>query len=174
MRRAFVAAIAALLVAGVIGLVGCGTKTVKIGDTKVTEKNGETRVETKEGETTVTTKNPTEEEIGIPIYPGAKMDENSSISGKNEKGEATFSAAVLWTDDDVNKVTAWYKDKLSAKPNFNQVSTAEQGKPATVFMFQSDDNYKMVTVGTGDVDHPGKTVIATGGASPSAVPQPPK
>jgi hypothetical protein len=159
--------LAALLVVGLAALVGCG-------GTKTTTKTGEFK--TNEGTTTVTG-TVTEKELGVPIYPGAKMDENSAgaVKSKNAKGEEVWSAAVLWTDDSASKVVAWYRDKLKDKPSFTDL-TQGIGMSATdqqtgLFAFQEGGTFKMVTIGSGNVDHPGKTEIAiTTGSGPGIPP----
>ncbi|MCJ7745098.1 MAG: hypothetical protein MUP40_02245 [Actinobacteria bacterium] len=156
----------AMLVVGLAALVGCGGKK--------TTTTGEIR--TNEGTTTVTG-TVTEKEIGIPIYPGAKMDENSAgtVKSKNEKGEEVWSAAVLWTDDSVSEVVAWYRDKLKGKSGFTDltqgISTSATGEQMGMFAFQEGDTFKMVTIGKGNVDHPGKTEIGiTSGSGPGVPP----
>lgn len=155
----------ALLVLGLAALVGCGgTKT------------GEVEVETEEGTTTVSG-TITEKDLGVPIYPGAKMDENSAgtVKSQNEKGEEVWTAAILWTDDSVSEVIDWYRDKLKGKPQFTDltqgISTSATGQEMGMFAFQEDDAFKMVTIAKGTVDHPGKTEIAiTSGSGPGVPP----
>jgi hypothetical protein len=155
----------ALLALGLVALVGCGGK-------KTTTKTGEFK--TDEGTTTVTTV--TEEDIGVPVYPGAKMDENASgtVKSKNEKGEEVWSAAVLWTDDPVSEVVAWYRDKLKGKPGFTDLaqglSTSATGQEMGLFAFQEGDDFKMVTISEGTVDHPGETQIGIAAGSGPGVP----
>ena len=151
----------ALLVLGLAALVGCGGK--------------KTTTTTKEGETTVSGEI-SEKDLGVPIYPGAKMDKNAAgtVKSKNEKGEEVWSAAVLWTDDPVSEVIDWYRDKLKGKPGFTDL-TAGVPSPGTseetgLFAFQEGDTFKMVTIGKGTVDHPGKTEIAIASGSGPGVP----
>ena len=159
----------AMLVVGLAALGGCGGKK-----TTTVTKTGE--IETNDGTTTVTG-TITEKEIGIPIYPGAKMDENAAgtVKSKNEKGEEVWSAAVLWTDDPVSEVVAWYRDKLKGKPGFTDLtqglSMSATEQQMGMFAFQEGDAFKMVTVAEGTVDHPGKTEIAiTSGSGPGVPP----
>jgi len=158
----------AMLVVGLAALGGCGGKKI----TTVT-KTGE--IETDEGTTTVTTV--TEKDIGVPIYPGAKMDKNSAgtVKSKNEKGVEVWSAAVLWTEDPVSEVIAWYRDELKGKPGFTDLtqglSSTVTGEQMGMFAFQEGDAFKMVTIAEGTVDHPGKTEIAiTSGSGPGVPP----
>lgn len=156
----------AMLVVGLAALGGCGCNE--------TNKTGE--IETNEGTTTVTG-TITEKEIGIPIYPGAKMDENAAgtVRSKNEKGEEVWSAAVLWTNDSVSEVIAWYRDKLKGKPGFTDLtqglSVSATELQMGMFAFQEGDAFKMVTIARGTADHPGRTEIAiTSGSGPGVPP----
>ena len=158
----------AMLVVGLAALGGCGGKK-----TTTVTKTGE--IETNEGTTTVTTV--TEKDIGVPIYPGAKMDKNSAgtVKSKNEKGVEVWSAAVLWTEDPVSEVIAWYRDELKGKPGFTDLtqglSSTVTGEQTGLFAFQEGDAFKMVAIGAGNVDHPGKTEIAiTSGSGPGVPP----
>jgi hypothetical protein len=159
----------AMFVVGLAALGGCGGKK-----TTTVTKTGE--IETNKGTTTVTA-TVTEKEIGVPIYPGAKMDKNAAgtVKSKNEKGVEVWSAAVLWTDDPVSEVIAWYRNELKDKPGFTDLtqgltmSATEQ--QSGLFAFQEGDAFKMVAIGAGNVDHPGKTEIAiTSGSGPGVPP----
>lgn len=135
MRKFGVPAVMCALLAGMVALVGCGG-SVSTG------------------------KMPTEAELGVPIYPNAKMDENSQLAFQDTK------VAVMWTEDASDKVIAWYRDKLRGKPGYNAIDTSQIGQNATLFTFTSPDNeVKMVTVGFGQGDHPGKTSIDIGSGS---------
>ena len=85
------------------------------------------------------------------------MDENSAgtVKSKNEKGEEVWSAAVLWTDDPVSEVIAWYRDKLKGKPSFTDLTqglsaSATAARRWGMFAFQEGDTFKMVTIGKGN------------------------
>ncbi len=177
MRKLAILLLAGMLVAGTVAVVGCGgTRTEEITldeeDVKVTEENGEVKVETDEGEASVSTKVPTEDEIGIPIYPGAQMYEDSagSVTTTDEKGKTTYTAAVLYTDDPVAKVVEWYKDKLTGKPGFVDMSTTQAGEDVGLFMFQSGETLKTVTIAEDTDIHPGKTAIAVASVSGADIP----
>lgn len=57
---------------------------------------------------------PTEAELGASIYPGATFDaENSGmVSSSNQEGQAFAGTAQFLTNDDFEKVVAFYQDKL--------------------------------------------------------------
>jgi hypothetical protein len=158
----------AVLVVGLAALVGCG-------GTKTTTKTGEVEVETDKGTTKVSGE-VTEKDIGVPVYPGAKMDEDAAgtIKSENKEGESVFSAAVLWTDDPVSEVIAWYRDELKDKPNFMDLTagipTTGTEEETAVLSYQEGDTYKMVTIGKGTVDHPGKTEITVSSGSGPGIP----
>ena len=175
MRKLIGVLLVALLVVGIVGVIGCGgTKNVTIDKNgkkiDVQTENGETKVKTDEGEMTVTS-SVTEEEIGVPFYPGAKMDKEApGMVTKNAEGEVT-GAVVLWTDDPPSEVIAWYREKLAGKPNFTEMTaTADQA----LFGYQEGDVAKTVAIGIGTVDNPGKTQIAIASAPGSAMPDLPK
>ena len=154
MRKWVVVALAALLVVGAAGVIGCGGTSVTVttpgGKVNVNEKNGEVNVQTPQGNVSVSSKLPTEAELGVPIYPNVKMDENAYGDWANTK------VAVLWTTDSPDKVIAWYKGKLSTKPGYRELmSTSDQAMLVT----QAGDQFKMVTIGKNTVDHPGATSI---------------
>jgi len=108
------------LALGMIWMAGCGKKETTIetpeGKVKVTEEGGEVTYETEEGEGKykVTEEEPSEEDLGAPVYPDAEYVEGSggTVSGSSEEGEFTTSGAEYRTGDDFNKVVGWYKDKL--------------------------------------------------------------
>lgn len=148
MKKALVVMLAALLVAGAVGLVGCGKTSVKV-DTK----KGELEVETDKGGVKVETGVPSEAELGVPIYPGAEGVKNAA--GSVTEGDKTYSAAQFLTEDAVSKVLDWYKNELKGEPGFIDMSTAEGG----ILSFQAGSEIKTVTIGPGQVDQKGKTVI---------------
>jgi hypothetical protein len=163
MKKVLVFALMAALLACVIGLVGCGGESVTVktdeGEVTVGEKDGGVSVETEEGETKLSTRMPTEDELGVPIYPDARMDENAQLAFKDTK------VAVMWTEDVPDKVIAWYKDKLSGKPGYQElINTPTEAMLVT----QAGDVIKMVTIGKNTVDHPGTTSI---GIASQAAPQ---
>lgn len=167
MRKLLVVLLAVALVAGLAALAGCGGVKVSVD-----EKNGKVQVSTPKGNASVSTKQLTEADLGIPIYPGAKTDENSSLSISGQPGttQGGVSVAVMWTPDPVSKVISWYKEKLAGKPEFQaQFSTDTEA----LFTFKDGNNIKLVTIGQDTIDHPGETKIGvsssatTGGSSPN-------
>jgi hypothetical protein len=158
MKKALLVLMAALMVMAITGLVGCGGTSVKV-DTGT----GKVEVSSPKGSLKIETKTPTEAELGVPIYPGAKAIQEGSIS--TTEGQSSYSAlAPFVTDDSVSKVVAWYKEKLQGKAGFTDMSTPEGG----LFSFQSGNETKIVTIGPGTVELKGKTAIAimTGSTPP--------
>lgn len=109
------------LLAGMIGLVGCGKKQTTIetpeGKVEVTEEGeGKVTYRTKEGEATYesTLEEPSEAELGAPIYPDAEFNEKGSgkVSGTSAEGEYSATVAEFITDDSFDKVLSWYRGKL--------------------------------------------------------------
>jgi hypothetical protein len=88
-------AIIGLAICGLV-LVGCGSATYKI---------------------------PTEEKIGIPFYPGAKVDvKKTDTEHANESitKAKNVEVIVLWLKGPTTEeVTNWYQEKLSSKPGYD-------------------------------------------------------
>lgn len=175
MRRITALLIAAALLAGVAGLAGCSgggnTETGK-SDLKVTEENGRLKVEAEESGAEAEKKKLTEEAIGIPVYPGAQMDEEAadSTTKMKEEGKTVWVSAVLYTEDPVSDVVSWYRTRLEKKPGFIDISATQESEEVGLFMFQSGDAMKTVTISKGDVDHPGKTIIRVALGSGAEIP----
>jgi hypothetical protein len=159
MRKSHSALIAALVLVVLAGLLaaGCGTS----GKTSQTSPLTAPKIKT-DSSTVV----PTEAELGVPVYPSAKMDANSAISTTDASGKKTVIAAQMWTDDPTDPVISWYRERLSGKPEFKEMPVVEAGKNSTIIAWKEGDKYKMITIGTGTIDHPGKTVIGLGAGSP--------
>jgi hypothetical protein len=111
---------------------------------------------------TTLSKTLTEAEAGVPIYPGAKADENSVLTTTNAAGQTEVMAASLWTGDSTDKVIAWYKTKLAGKTQYTEMPVTEGGVSEMIFGWKDGDKYKMVTVGSDKGDHPSKTAIVIG------------
>jgi hypothetical protein len=151
MRKAFLVLTVALLVIGAAGLAGCGCGGTGVN---VNKDNGSININSEKGSVSLNNKTPTEAELGVPIYPNAKAVENASAS--YTEGQTTYTAAQFVTGDPVATVITWYKGKLSGKPGFIDMSTAEGG----ILSFQDGNVIRSVTVGPGSVEQQGKTVIA--------------
>lgn len=129
------AALAALaLVLSVLG--GCG--------------NGESEAEKDYQEGSTTGKRTIivkEADLGVPIYPGAKLNEKATVednSGLEGNWEAT--EAVLTSDDPADKVIAWYRSELSSKPGFEDLSTNEGGNETGMYYFPVGADSRTVVV----------------------------
>lgn len=151
MKKAIVAMLAVFLVLGAAALVGCGSKSISVNTDK-----GSLNINTDKGSVQLNTKTPTEAQLGMPIYPGAKASANSSAS-YSQGGQAT-SVAQFVTTDSVEKVVAWYKEQLSGKPEYRDMTTVQGG----IITFRSGNDIKMATIGPGVVENKGKTVIVLG------------
>jgi hypothetical protein len=149
----FVALLAGMLAAG------CGSSGTSKATTPTSPKS-------KPASTATRTVVPTEAELGVPVYPGAQMDENSALTTTDASGKKEVIAAQMWTTDGTDPVIAWYKDKLSGKPEFKEMPVVEAGKNSTILAWKEGDKYKMITIGPGTVDHKGQTVIGLGAGTP--------
>ena len=145
-----VAVLGIIIVVILFAVVGVGVNHV-VNEVEKAAKNGTTLP----GGVTLSTKVPTEAEIGVPIYPGAKM-KASSMTLKDQSG--SISATVLYSNDSPAKVIAWYKDKLALKPDY-QVLTSTDTEALITFKGEGG-TVKMVTIGADTVDKIGETTIA--------------
>jgi len=159
-NSALIVAIVAVVLAVMSVAAGCGSS----GKASLTTPG--TVPKTTPGSTSQKTVVPTEAELGVPVYPGAKMDENSALTTTDSSGNKVVIAAQMWTDDATDKVIAWYNDALSSKPEFKAMPVVEAGKNSTIITWKEGDKFKMVTIGPGTVDHVGQTVIGLGAGTP--------
>lgn len=164
MRKLVALVALGLLVAGLLVFVGCGdsetTMMVEEEDVEITEKDGEITTRTEEGETRtrVSDELPSEEELGVPIYPDSEVDPDSSgsVTTTTEEGTSRFSGVVLVTGDSPEKVIAWYKEKLAGEPNFSEFTMDDQNGTSALFTFGTEANAKTVAIEASN----GKTEIA--------------
>ena len=163
MRRMLVLVMAAALFIGAVAVAGCGKSKVTMetdeGKVEVSEKGGKITTETDKGKTVteVSDKVPTEEELGVPVYPNAKVDKDSSgsITTTTEEGTSTFVGASLVTDDSFSEVVAWYKEKLSGKPGFVDLSMGST--ETALFSVGTEEEGRIVAIETNE---DGKTQIS--------------
>jgi len=119
-------------------LAGCGTrkKTVSTPGGKVTvETKGSGRaeertveVETKEGKATVTggeEREITEAELGVPVYPGAKVYMETKMEAKTASAGGSGEQHILFTPDGYDKVVEFYKKNLKNIKSENSVSSGD-------------------------------------------------
>jgi len=89
----------------------------------------------------------TEEELGVPIYPGSTPSTDGgsvSISGTGAGKSGFVGVATFKTDDSVDEVADFYREKLS-----KDTSVAESSKSGTrsvVFTTKSDTGGRVITV----------------------------
>ncbi len=112
------------MVGGSLLVAGCGRDEKKVvvegkdGKATITAKGaGDTQVvqmETKEGKVTVTSGNQTvtEAELGVPLYPGAKVVSSGRMDSSKEGTEKSYAQYHLGTKDDFDKVYTFYKTNL--------------------------------------------------------------
>lgn len=156
MKKIVTVLVLAALAIGLLGLAGCGSS----GGTATQPTEEKTTAKTDEGTKTDSGRAVTVDEVGFPVYPGAKLNENASmkVSGTENGSKVTYSVAQLWTNDPADKVIAWYKSELSGEPNFMDLSMQGQA----MFIWGSGTTARWVSVGPGMQENTGKTVIAGG------------
>ncbi len=145
---------------------GCGGKKVTVrteeGKVEYSEESGKVKVKTEEGEATYGQEDVSEEDLGVPIYPGAKLVKGGggSVKTKTEEGEGEFMTAAFTTSDSIDEVSEWYRSKLSGKPKFMDLSSTMAGKKTGMFMFQEGTAAKTVVISAGEGEQEGATVIS--------------
>jgi hypothetical protein len=121
LKKALVLILALALAVAVIAIAGCGgdeTIETPIGDVTVEEDNGSVTIETEEGELTAEggEGEPSEADLGVPIYPDAEYVEGSGYSGtiSDETGSFSSAGGEWTTSDSYDDVVAFYTDELGA------------------------------------------------------------
>jgi len=74
---------------------------------------------------------------------------------------------MLWTPDSTSTVAAWYKERLSGKTGFAEVTPSgpqgsDQGTASVTYTFKSGDTTKTVMIRENKMDDKGGTRIAIG------------
>lgn len=128
----------AILLFAAAFLAGCGNSGGnESGKTTLKTPQGEVTVEDQGGSITVneggesatmsqSTVAPTEDELGVPIYPGSTFDaEDSGRVDYSAGGSQVYAGtAVFLTGDDVLKVMDWYANKLG-EPQVSSATAAD-------------------------------------------------
>lgn len=179
MKKALVLVLILGLFVGVLAVAGCGEKkktvetpfgdvtideesgdvSVGEGDVDISEDEGEVTIETDEGEVTYKggEGEPSEEDLGVPIYPDAEYVEGSGGSGSASGSEGTtvYAGGEWTTDDDFDEVVGWYTDKLGDP----DMTTSEGGVDTAIWM-EGDMSTDITTVTVSNED--GEVKIAIG------------
>lgn len=105
---------------------------------KVTTPEGTLEWESKEGE-------PTEDDLGVPIYPNAVYEEGSGGTGMfaTEDGTLAGGGGKWETKDSFEEVVNWYKQKTAQEP---MVDTADPEERTAVWVIMEEDYVKTITV----------------------------
>lgn len=158
MKRLLAIVVCLGLLSAMLVLAGCGKKTSTIktseGEVSVEEGEGKVTYRSEEGEVTYESseKVPTEEDLGAPIYPGSEYVEGSGskVTGTSEGQKVSTAEAQFTTEDAIDKVISWYRDKLGA-PMY------ENTDPREASWMMSSESY-LVTVSVSEEEE--KTTIS--------------
>jgi hypothetical protein len=141
----------------VLVLAGCSSISVSDNGNKVKISSPELQTDISLGKAALS-------EIGVPLYPGAQFDEQSSATLEEQSGSGTkFMGEVdSWTNDPVSQVVAWYKTQLSGKQGFTDLSStvSKKGEESGLFTFNEGEGTCTVSVAKDVYEHPGRTTIA--------------
>ena len=117
--------------------------------------------------------NVTEEKLGAPIYPGARRNGAQSA----DFGPFSGSVAEFTTNDDLDKVAAFYRADFHDKEEFqvreDRNSDDDTGERSVVFQVGFSGGTRIITI-TPDKRNPKRTKIVIVGGGMLAPPPPPK
>lgn len=123
------AACLAVLAAFLFPVCGCGgeEKGVKVERSEEGGTGGV--VELEDGRLETAEFEPTEESLGLPIYPGARLVPGSGLTMRRTQGEKVLvsNQAEFLTGDALGKVVDWYRGKL------DQPARSEPGEATWIF-----------------------------------------
>jgi len=141
-------------------VAGCGTEG------SVSDKEVDIKASTPEGnvESKIKQEVPTEEELGLPIYPNAEVDKDASgtIENTTKEGTSKYEGLVLITGDDYNTVVNWYRERLSGMPGFFDMTMGQSDSGTALFSVGTDKEARVVTITEGT---DGKTQITVASAT---------
>lgn len=166
------AIIMALGIASIIGAVYFVSKKVSPALAEL-KKNGIPRVSTNPDSVS-------DEELGVPPYPGAKREDTvSTKAGPMSGAVVTFS-----TKDDVEEVAAFYREHFKEQPNLqiNETSDSNDPEGKVVFQVNGQDGPRIITISpdkkrasrTQIVFFIGKGIPGMPGMPPPPPPPPPR
>ncbi|PIV84537.1 MAG: hypothetical protein COW52_07070 [Nitrospirae bacterium CG17_big_fil_post_rev_8_21_14_2_50_50_9] len=121
------------------------------GKVEVTKKQGgdvhEMTVKTGEGTTTMKMGADTiPKDLGVPVYPGveAETGQSWSMTGMDKEKKNDFSATVLFSKDPIDKVSAFYKEKLKGDdPKIYEMAMPE-GKMVNIIIDKQGSTTQIV------------------------------
>jgi hypothetical protein len=144
LRKALLVLAVLALLAGLLVSAGCGNdnqviesegKKITVEETGEGGEPGKVTVEGEEGEADIEVSEqvPTEEDLGVPIYPGAAYIPGSGVAARTTSGESEFilTGAEFTTTDDYRNVTDFYRAALKLDP-------AEESETVTDWLYQDE------------------------------------
>jgi len=141
------AGIALIVIIGVVVLGGITTGIIFAvkGGSDSSKKAVTEDVGTDEEQVETSKEMPTEQQIGLPIYPNAKLyrDKKGLEEGSDDK-RAHYKEVWLETDDKFENVVAWYKEKLSGMKGFRDISKSPEH--VQLMIKESDKSGRFVTI----------------------------
>jgi hypothetical protein len=107
----------------------------------------------------------TEEQLGVPIYPGAEPEKDGTTSiSMSGSSQGWMGVATYRTSDAMDDVVAFYSEKLGGA--VKAVDESHSGKRSAVFQLESPKGWRMVTIAEEEQEKVTKIMIAsvTGGS----------
>lgn len=147
----FVLAACLLLSLALLGGCGKGPAPAERGPQVTVEESGSGAGEriTVQGEggssdIEVTPLEPSEEALGMPIYPGAEVVPGSALASRTTQGEKALETvqAEFTTGDALKKVVSWYRGRLG--------QPLEENQEGVTWVTQDESGVRSVMVETGE------------------------
>lgn len=151
MKKLLVLSLILGLCVALVAVTGCGKKESSVElpggeEVQVEEDGGKVTIESEEGKTTYEggEKEPTEEDLGVPIYPDSDFVPGSGgAATATSEGQTTIYAGGQWTtEDDFEDVVDWYSGKLG-EPMY---TTSEGGTNSAAWMIGDMEGENVTTV----------------------------
>jgi hypothetical protein len=151
---------AALIVAAVAGCGGKQTYTAPGGEVTVEERGEGAEVtitaEDEEGSVSVeVNRGVTEEEIGLPFYPGAEQEQTATFSQEGDESAET-THVTLSTPDSIDQVKAFYEEQV---PDVETAVEASSPDSRIVQMVVNEGETQKMIVITRDNDAEATTIM---------------
>jgi hypothetical protein len=139
----------------------------------VSQKASRTIAELKHNMPTVTSNNEkvSEEELRVPIYPGAQQE--NSVAGT--MGPMSGRIVTFSTSDDVEEVADFYRDYFKGKKNqqVNIDDNKDDPNGKVVFQVNGEEGSRIITISPDDENTDQTKIVILTGKGPVKIPPPP-
>jgi len=152
--------LAVIIALGAVGIIGAVYWVKRAVEHAKIETGSDGKAEVSFGGVKISAGNTvTEEQLGVPIYPGAKAGQGAGgITMAKGEGKSVFiGGATFTTDDSVEQVAEFYKNKLG--DTAMKIENYQGSKQGVVFKIVSKEALRTITISNNGND-PTNIVIA--------------